>query len=138
MRRGEPTGSAMPLCWAHAEYLTLVRSRKDGVCFDRIQPVYERYAQRRTGSTIEMWTLAHRPPKIRRGKNLRVITGIAGTVRWSFDGWAKTNEQPLIETELGCWYADLPASSLAGGAKVVFTFQRDGKQDGRDYQVEIL
>jgi glucoamylase len=138
MRRGEPTGSAMPLCWAHAEYLTLVRSRKDGVCFDRIQPVYERYAQRKTGSTIEMWTLAHRQPKIRRGRILRVITGTAGTVRWSFDGWTKTNEQPLIETELGCWYADLPATSLASGAKVVFTFQRDGKQDGRDYQVEIL
>ena len=37
MKRGGPTGSAMPLCWAHAEYLTLVRSRKDAVCFDRIE-----------------------------------------------------------------------------------------------------
>ena len=30
MKRGRPTGSAMPLCWAHAEYVTLVRSHKDG------------------------------------------------------------------------------------------------------------
>jgi GH15 family glucan-1,4-alpha-glucosidase len=41
MKRGGPTGSAMPLCWAHAEYVTLVRSHKDGVCFDRIEPVYQ-------------------------------------------------------------------------------------------------
>ena len=33
MKRGGPTGSAIPLCWAHAEYISLVRSHKDGVCF---------------------------------------------------------------------------------------------------------
>ncbi len=32
MKRGQPTGAAMPLCWSHAEYLSLVRSRHDGVC----------------------------------------------------------------------------------------------------------
>ncbi|RYD30694.1 MAG: glucoamylase, partial [Verrucomicrobiaceae bacterium] len=42
-RNGQPTGSAMPLCWAHAEYLNLVRSRADGRPFDRIQPAYDRY-----------------------------------------------------------------------------------------------
>jgi glucoamylase len=26
MKFGGPTGSAMPLCWAHAEYISLVRS----------------------------------------------------------------------------------------------------------------
>src|SRR6185503_12311424 len=36
MQRGAPIGAAMPLCWAHAEYVTLVRSRKEGVGFDRI------------------------------------------------------------------------------------------------------
>src|SRR5207249_3762770 len=69
MQRGAPTGSAMPLCWAHAEYLTLVRSRKDadragkdagapreGLGFDCIPPVHARYARGKTGSNIEMWT----------------------------------------------------------------------------------
>jgi glucoamylase len=32
MKFGGPTGSAMPLCWAHAEYVSLVRSAHDGVC----------------------------------------------------------------------------------------------------------
>ena len=31
---GQPTGSAMPLVWAHAEYLKLIRSLTDGTIFD--------------------------------------------------------------------------------------------------------
>ena len=59
MKLGAPTGAAMPLCWSHAEYISLVRSAHDGVCFDRIEPVHERYVVQKTGSSIEMWTLAH-------------------------------------------------------------------------------
>src|SRR5262249_1398603 len=33
---GRPTGSAMPLLWAHAEYIKLVRSATDGKVFDLI------------------------------------------------------------------------------------------------------
>lgn len=29
MKHGDPTGSAMPLCWSHAEYVSLVRSHKE-------------------------------------------------------------------------------------------------------------
>ncbi|HUC83647.1 MAG TPA: glycoside hydrolase family 15 protein, partial [Candidatus Acidoferrales bacterium] len=43
MQRGRPTGAAMPLCWSHAEYISLVRSRRDGVCFDRVEPAFQRY-----------------------------------------------------------------------------------------------
>jgi glucoamylase len=74
MKRGGPTGSAMPLCWAHAEYVSLVRSHKDGVCFDRIEPVYQRYAKDRTDSKIEMWTLVYQSQRIPQGRTLRIIT----------------------------------------------------------------
>ena len=76
MKRGGPTGSAMPLCWAHAEYVSLVRSHKDGVCFDRIEPVYQRYAKAQTDSQIEMWTLAHQPQRVAQGK-ITYVTFIA-------------------------------------------------------------
>jgi glucoamylase len=35
LSNGTGTGSATPLAWAHAEYLRLLRSRQDGVVFDR-------------------------------------------------------------------------------------------------------
>jgi glucoamylase len=43
LKRGSATGAAMPLCWSHAEYISLVRSRHDGVCFDRVEPAFQRY-----------------------------------------------------------------------------------------------
>jgi glucoamylase len=34
---GRGTGSATPLVWTHAEYVRLLRSRRDGAVFDRPQ-----------------------------------------------------------------------------------------------------
>lgn len=44
---GRPSGSAMPLVWAHAEYAKLVRSLHDGRVFDMPRQPYERYLRRR-------------------------------------------------------------------------------------------
>jgi glucoamylase len=44
---GRPSGSAMPLVWAHAEYAKLVRSLHDGRVFDMPQQAYERYVRGR-------------------------------------------------------------------------------------------
>jgi glucoamylase len=44
---GRPSGGAMPLVWAHAEYAKLVRSLHDGRVFDMPQQGYERYVRGR-------------------------------------------------------------------------------------------
>ena len=43
LQNGKPTGSAVPLLWAHAEYIKLLRSSRDGKVFDRIDVVADRY-----------------------------------------------------------------------------------------------
>jgi glucoamylase len=40
---GRPSGSAMPLVWAHAEYIKLLRSLKDGRVFDTPPQTAKRY-----------------------------------------------------------------------------------------------
>lgn len=137
MQRGSPTGAAMPLCWAHAEYASLVRSHRDGVCFDRIEPVYQRYAKAQTGSKIEMWTLAHQPQRIAQGKTLRIITKKAGTIHWSFDGWVTSNDLEMRDTGFGCWFADLPSDQLQPAARIIFTFLWREGWEGNDFQVAI-
>lgn len=137
LKRGSPTGSAMPLCWAHAEYITLVRSHKDGVCFDRIEPVYQRYAKSGTGSQIEMWTFVHQPQRIAQGKTLRIITDKAATLHWSFDGWATANDLETRAAGFGCWFADLPSNQLLPGVRIVFTFLWQERWEQKDFQVEI-
>ncbi|OYW11597.1 MAG: glucoamylase, partial [Planctomycetales bacterium 12-60-4] len=137
MKRGGPTGAAMPLCWAHAEYANLVRSHKDGVCVDRIEPVYQRYGKAKTGSKIEMWTLAHQLQRIAQGKTLRIITEKAATIHWSFDGWATANDLETRDAEFGCWFGDLPSDQLRAGEHIVFTILWQARWEGTDFQVAI-
>jgi glucoamylase len=43
LRRGKHSGSAMPLVWAHAEYIKLCRSLRDRVVFDMPPQTVNRY-----------------------------------------------------------------------------------------------
>ena len=137
MKRGGPTGSAMPLCWSHAEYVSLVRSHKEGDCFDRIEPVFQRYAKAGTSSKFEILTLAPQPQRIAPGKTLRIITAKAATIHWSFDGWATANDLESRATGLGCWFGDLPLDQLQVSISIVFTFLWQEGWDGKDFQVAI-
>ena len=137
MWRGGPTGSAMPLCWAHAEYLTLVRSQKDGRVYDCPAPVRERYAAGKSQNTVEIWTLAHQPHYIAQGKTLRIITPSPAVVHWSSDDWKTTGDTPTQDSGIGCAYADLPVAQAASGTKIIFTFRWNDHWEGRDYSVQI-
>src|SRR5260370_15619990 len=135
-RAGVRTGSAMPLGWAHAEYVCLVRSRADGVPFDRIAPVHKRYVEQRTGSDIEMWTYAHRLRRIAAGKTLRVIAASRAVIYWrASDGG--TGDVTASKTALGLWFADLPTAKLPVRAEIEFTLLRGEKQDGEHHRVTI-
>jgi glucoamylase len=69
MKRGCPTGAAMPLCWSHAEYVSLVRSHHDGVCFDRVEPAFQRYVVNPVESRYEIWSLRHPLRRMSHGVN---------------------------------------------------------------------
>src|SRR5215467_10142904 len=80
------------LCWSHAEYVSLVRSRHDGVCFDRVEPAFQRYAVNPVKSQYEIWSLRHPLRHAARGKILRIVLGDRATIVWSRDAWAHPNK----------------------------------------------
>src|SRR5256886_4631829 len=90
--RSSATGAAMPLCWSHAEYVALVRSRHDGVCFDRVEAAFQRYVVNPVQSRYEIWTVRHPLRVVPRGKILRIILASEATVVWSKDNWTRRNE----------------------------------------------
>ena len=55
LTRGGPTGSAMPLVWAHAEHIKLLRSLRDGAVFDMPPQGAKRYVEGKTPSTLRSW-----------------------------------------------------------------------------------
>ncbi|HVZ35254.1 MAG TPA: glycoside hydrolase family 15 protein, partial [Polyangiaceae bacterium] len=90
---GKPTGSAMPLAWAHAEYIRLVRSISDGRVFDLVDIVADRYLKPHAPSPLEIWNFDRQVQVIARGKKLRIPLTSAFRLRWSTDGWATAQEK---------------------------------------------
>ena len=69
---GKPTGSAMPLMWAHAEYIKLLRSASDGRVYDEIPEVRERYlGNRKNCKLMEVWKPDRHVRFMRKGSILR-------------------------------------------------------------------
>jgi glucoamylase len=141
MKRGQPTGSAMPLCWSHAEYISLVRSRHDGVCFDRIEPAYQRYVANPVPSRHEFWTQRHRLQRMPHGKILRIVLAAKATVIWSTDGWGQSHHAEMtLEPGLGLWFADFHSGEWPAGTKFAFSlfWEREQRWEGRDWEVQAL
>jgi len=117
---GKPAGSAVPLVWAHAEYLKLLRSAVDGKVFDRIDSVYERYCtpdgRKRLHTNIEFYTRRRPIQKITAGDTLRILEDRRFEVVWSADNWKTTQATPSRSLGNAGYCADLStAPSQAGG-----------------------
>ena len=141
MKVGRPTGAAMPLCWSHAEYIALVRSRHDGVCVDCVGPAFQRYVLHPVKNNYEMWTLRYPSRRVSRGKILRIILAAQATVVWSTDRDARTNPLDTIhESRLNLWFADFQTADWPDGSTLTFTFfwKHDQRWEGRDWQVKVL
>ena len=91
LRMGQPDGSAMPLVWAHAEYLKLLRSAVDGKVFDRIDAVYERYCEpkrrKRLRRGVEIYTRRRPIQRMSANRALRILEERKFEVVWTCDGW---------------------------------------------------
>jgi glucoamylase len=138
--RGKPTGAAMPLCWSHAEYIALVRSRHDGICFDRVETAFQRYVVNPVQSRHDIWSFRHQRRHLRLGTILRIIVAAKATIVWSADHWASANKSDTTTCDgLDLWFADLPTKDLPIGALVEFTFfWIDGQRwEGRNWQIDI-
>jgi len=133
---GRPSGSAMPLVWAHAEYLKLVRSLDEDDVFDMPPYGRRRYVEDHVGSSLTPWRFNQRVRTVAPGHVLRVELLAPATVHWSADGWRSAHDTPTRDTGLGLHYVDLQPP--ADGA-VVFTFHwtEADRWEGTDFQVRV-
>jgi glucoamylase len=140
LRRGRPTGAAMPLCWSHAEYVSLVRSAHDAVCFDRVEPAFQRYVVNPVKNRHEMWSARHSILRMPPGKILRLIVAADATIVWTATGWASTNKTDATPVSaLNMWFADLQTKDCPDGSVIEFTFfwKEARRWEGRNYSVAV-
>jgi glucoamylase len=140
MYLGHPTGSAMPLMWAHAEYIKLLRSIHDGKVFDFIPAVAERYiSTNRTCRMMEIWKPNRQPKSVNRGYTLRIEFPSPFMLHWTKDEWRNSQDTMANSTAIGNFFVDIPIDP-AQKAPIRFTFRwtTDGRWQGYDYEVDVI
>ncbi|HVU90124.1 MAG TPA: glycoside hydrolase family 15 protein [Pirellulales bacterium] len=135
---GRETGAAMPLVWAHAEYIKLVRSAADGRVFDLLPKVAERYLSVTSREPIEIWKFNRQPRFVAAGTRLRVITRTPFRLHWTVNEWQPAMDTDSTHTSVGQNFVDIPVAE-GQKAPVRFTFYwlDAGRWEGRDFLVEI-
>jgi len=136
---GRPSGSAMPLVWAHSEYLKLRRSLGDGRVFDMPPQTVKRYLTEKTVSPRMVWRFNNKIRWIPAGKILRIETLAPAVVHWSDDDWKTIQDITAQDAGLGIYVADLSTKSLPEGKQVKFTlFWPDANHwQGMDFVVHV-
>jgi glucoamylase len=136
---GRPTGSAMPLAWAHAEFVKLLASRGLGRPFDRPDAVWRRYKGRRRASGRAFWSREAAIGAIDAGQRLVLLLPRAAVVHWGADGWQGTADVETVESGLEIQLAELDTSALTPGQAIDFTWRdaESGAWEGRDFRVAV-
>ncbi len=134
---GQPTGSAMPLVWAHAEYLKLCRSLADGQVFDMPPQAAERYAQ--TPQNVwTIWANSHKIRSMSEGSKLRLVLPSPALICWTWDNWENQEQTYAKASDLEIYFADLPTSPNKAGSQIRFKIKAEGTgQDSREYKIDI-
>lgn len=131
----QPTGSAMPLAWAHAEFIKLAASRAYGHPIDRPSPVWRRYQGKRPDSSLRFWTLSTPINQIRNGCRLKVLLPKPATMLWSVDQWSNSSESQSSDAVLGL-YVIAPDWIASEEAVLNFTLHWfDGSPDTPEYRI---
>ena len=136
---GKPSGSAMPLVWAHAEYIKLCLSAALGYPVDRPAQTWQRYQGRRPTIAYYVWSMKQRLHVMPVGNVLRILLSQPAKVHWGVNGW-----QNITDTEAMDWglahVAILPTASLKAADTVEFTFYYfdTGSWQQEDFQVRIV
>lgn len=137
---GQPTGSGMPLVWAHAEYIRLLRSLKERKVWDMPPQTVQRYQVEKKSASFGIWTFAQQRGRLSAGKDLRIDCLSRAKVHWTTDNWKTAHDLETVDSGLGVHYAILQCAALQPGASVRFTFYwpQAKKWEESNFAVDII
>ncbi len=135
---GSWTGAAIPLLWAHAEYLKLQRSAADAKVFDLVEPVFERYVRGTTErQPIEVWKFNRQLPTVVAGTRLRIQANSPFLLHWTSDDWQHATDTQSRSTTVGIEFVDIDVWEQKGPLRFTFLWREDNRWEGKDYTVEM-
>ncbi len=137
METGRSTGSARPLAWAHAEYIKLLRSQRDGKVFDRVDEAAARYIEGKAQPRrdVLMWGTNFPSKTIAEGTTLRLIGEAPFNARHSRDGWKTWRDVASQPTPIGLHFCDLEAPESGKSLAWTLFSPTSGTWEGRNHEI---
>lgn len=135
---GKPSGSAMPLVWAHAEFIKLCLSTIKGYPVDRPANTFKRYKEKKPQLPYYIWSLRQRFKYLPQGKDLYFFFYKKTTIHWGINNW-----QNIQNTKTQDWgiahVGFLNVSHLKPKETIEFTFYYDdlGEWQNEDFKITI-
>jgi glucoamylase len=135
---GKPSGSAMPLIWAHAEFLKLAVARSARSPSELLRAVKQRYGGQRPTARTWHWRTDTPIVALPAGRGLLIEDSSQFVLHYSLDGWTRVDERKAEAQGLGMHGVRFDASELRLARELRFTRRFNGAWEGRDYQIELL
>ncbi len=132
---GRPTLGAMPLVWAHAEYLKLVRSLNDEKIYDCPKQTLKRYKGKKPSTHLQIWKPNHRIKHLDSSKTLRIETFESCAIIYTLG--KKEFKKKMLDTHLGLYYVDIKPSNWKGCSKIQFKFEGHSKYKKKSFSIKI-
>ncbi|HYM43309.1 MAG TPA: glycoside hydrolase family 15 protein [Steroidobacteraceae bacterium] len=134
---GRPTGSAMPLAWAHAEYIKLIVSRALKRPFDRPDSVWKRYGGARPPLRRVMWCEHAPAAELPEGCALTLALRAPGSFVVSVEGGA-ARELATTPSALGLHLAPLDGAAVRAGQHIDLSYRHaDAAAASRQFRVTV-
>jgi len=135
---GKPTGSAMPLVWAHAEFIKLAHSWAIQHPFDRPEAVWQRYQGQRPKLDFAIWSPIAPVSAMTAGQALRLCLPRPAVISWRSAHNETSRHVETFPAGLELHFAELDTRQLTAGKRIRFTLHyQDATEAQGDYVVAL-
>jgi Glucoamylase and related glycosyl hydrolases len=136
---GRPAGSAMPLVWAHAEYIKTAWGLENGRPYDQDQRILERYVKKGFVSRKAFWSFRNKSAYVRDADSIIFILQADAFIRVTGDNWKTMEDVNTTRLMDDLFIIDLDVSGKKTGEKIEFTFfWKDSERwEGNNFNIEF-
>jgi glucoamylase len=139
LEMGKPTGSAMPLVWAHAEFLKLLCSRQKKRPVELLKCVEEHYHAKSAKRGQWHWRRDTPFDALPADRDLVVEMPTPFMLHLGFDGWEAIEDRPSTPLPFGMHGVRLTKGELAHRQVLDFTcyLLEEAQWEGMDHHVRL-
>ena len=136
---GKPTGSAMPLVWAHAEFLKLLCAREQKRPLERLKSVEKHLRGKAARGSTWHWRTDTPFDVLPAGRDLLIEMERPFVLHMGFDGWQAIEDRSSSPFPFGRHGVRMRRAELAGRRILDFTryFAKDARWEGKDHSIKL-